>query len=113
MDDVYDGEEAHGIRHAIWSNVETYVWAPALGLCHVGTLFVRDGVSPPTKSKNVATDRAKVGEPATPRPREQRALMAKQPKLYRWTIYLIRNSGELLGAVEAPDEKAAIAAATE
>jgi hypothetical protein len=40
------------------------------------------------------------------------ALMAKAP-LYKWTIYLIRKRGELLGTVEAPDEKAAIAAAIE
>jgi hypothetical protein len=40
------------------------------------------------------------------------ALMAKPP-LYRWTIYLIRKRGELLGSVEAPDEKTAIAAAIE
>ena len=39
--------------------------------------------------------------------------MAKATKLYHWRIYLIRKRGELLGAVEAPDEKAAIAAAIE
>jgi len=43
--------------------------------------------------------------------------MAKAP-VYRWTIYLIRKRGELLGSVvlgsvEAPDEKAAIQAAIE
>ena len=30
---------------------------------------------------------------------------------YKWTIYLIRKRGELLGTVEAPDEKSAIAIA--
>jgi hypothetical protein len=39
------------------------------------------------------------------------ALTAKP--IYRWTIYLIRKRGELLGSVEAPDEKAAIKAAIE
>jgi len=39
--------------------------------------------------------------------------MAKTPKIHRWAIYLIRKKGELLGSVEAPDEKAAIAAAIE
>jgi hypothetical protein len=36
-----------------------------------------------------------------------------EPRLYKWTIYLIRKRGELLGTVEGPDEKAAIAAAIE
>ena len=39
------------------------------------------------------------------------ALMAEP--LYHWTIYLLRKRGELLGSVEAPDERAAIAAAIE
>ena len=39
--------------------------------------------------------------------------MAKAPKLHHWRNYLIRKKGELLGSVEAPDEKAAIAAAIE
>jgi hypothetical protein len=39
--------------------------------------------------------------------------MAKVPKLHHWRIYLIRKKGELLGSVEAPDEKSAIAAAIE
>jgi len=39
--------------------------------------------------------------------------MAKTPKIHRWAIYLIRKKGELLGSVEAADEKAAIAAAIE
>jgi hypothetical protein len=40
------------------------------------------------------------------------ALMAK-PAPYKWAIYLIRKRGELLGSVEARDEKAAIEAAIE
>ena len=39
--------------------------------------------------------------------------MAKVPKLHHWRIYLIRKKGELIGSVEAPDEKTAIAAAIE
>jgi hypothetical protein len=39
--------------------------------------------------------------------------MAKAPKLHHWRIYLIRKKGELIGSVEAPDEKTAIAAAIE
>jgi hypothetical protein len=39
--------------------------------------------------------------------------MAKVPKLHHWRIYLIRKKGELLGSVDAADEKAAIAAAIE
>jgi hypothetical protein len=38
---------------------------------------------------------------------------AKTPKMHRWAIYLIRKRGELLGSVDAPDEKAAIDAAIE
>jgi hypothetical protein len=38
--------------------------------------------------------------------------MAK-PILHYWRIYLIRKRGELLGSVEAPDQKSAIAAAIE
>jgi hypothetical protein len=33
--------------------------------------------------------------------------------LHHWRIYLIRKRGEFIGSVEAPDEKAAIAAAIE
>jgi hypothetical protein len=39
--------------------------------------------------------------------------MAKATKLYHWRIYLIRKRGEFLGSVDAPDERAAIAAAIE
>jgi hypothetical protein len=39
--------------------------------------------------------------------------MPKAPKRHHWRIYLIRKKGELLGSVEAPDGKAAIAAAIE
>jgi hypothetical protein len=39
--------------------------------------------------------------------------MAKAIKLHHWRIYLIRKKGEVLGSVDAPDEKAAIAAAIE
>jgi hypothetical protein len=37
--------------------------------------------------------------------------MAKALKLQRWAIYVLRNKGELLGSVEAPDAAAAITAA--
>ena len=39
--------------------------------------------------------------------------MAKTKLRDRWLIYLIRKRGELVGSVEASDEKAAIVAAVE
>jgi hypothetical protein len=49
----------------------------------------------------------------TKAPKRPQTGMRENPVSKRWAIYLIRKRGELLGSVDAPDEKAAIAAAIE
>jgi hypothetical protein len=40
-------------------------------------------------------------------------MAAKKPETHTWKITLIRERGKLLGRVEAPDERTAIAVAIE
>jgi hypothetical protein len=58
--------------------------------------------------------RPRRGSPVRSRPAKSReSWFMAEPSLQRWAIYLIRNRGELVGLVEAPDQKGAIGVAIE